>query len=423
MIDDAAKVRILLIGAGRRIQNNFLPALKCLETRFQVRGIFSRTPERARRVAEVWGIPCLDVLEDDDLAGMDAVAISVPTSQNANVLKKLLPHAKRLHVVIDTPIAWTQEEFDAVTPMLAEFKGVTVTEDYMNFPQFKLVRETVRSGLIGELKNITLLNIGYLYHGLALLRSFVGFAHPVSCSRMVLNSTAVVTKFDFPGNLSGAIVGPYRRHNTGGIFIEGSKGIITEFPHDKINLETSLPVYTLSKYTEGGVEGFVIKGDCKTVRLETPEVTKMRSMDIADKSDLNLERGVGLMDVFMSIVDFRNVNFGYSFSQALFDSFASRRAQEGKTLLDPYLAFRSEVANFPQVKEKRTSRQSTYLKASTKSAAELNESQKIVIAPKDEIQFAIKGERERHLVVDQVIINGTSAPPGEWFLYPDHWGS
>ncbi len=114
--------------------------------------------------------------------GVDIVAISVPTSQNAAVLRKLKPSASTLMILIDTPIAWNGAELAACNPLLSDFKHVAVAEDYMNFAPFSLMRRAVKAGLIGKPKALTLTNTGYLYHGLALIRSFADFK-PVKSGR------------------------------------------------------------------------------------------------------------------------------------------------------------------------------------------------------------------------------------------------
>ena len=172
-------------------------------------------------VAQKWGVEPVANLDGFDLSGIDVVAVSVPTSQNAPVLSKLLPHADRLHIVIDTPIAWNVEERTAAEPLLARFGRVTVTEDYMNFPQFALVRDAARRGVLGEIGRLTLLNIGFLYHGLALIRSFCGFEPVLQSRHHAFGNYSRSVEYRFRNGFSATVVGPYRRHTTGGLGTRG----------------------------------------------------------------------------------------------------------------------------------------------------------------------------------------------------------
>jgi hypothetical protein len=65
-IDAAQRLRVLLVGAGRRIQNNYLPALSCLTDCFEISGIHARTYEKLAPVAERWGVPAVASLEEFD---------------------------------------------------------------------------------------------------------------------------------------------------------------------------------------------------------------------------------------------------------------------------------------------------------------------------------------------------------------------
>jgi predicted dehydrogenase len=80
--------RVLIVGAGFRVKNNFLPTLHCLKREFEIVGVHARTLERLRPVADLWNVPALSSLDDVDFDAVDLVVISVPPSQNAVVLRR-----------------------------------------------------------------------------------------------------------------------------------------------------------------------------------------------------------------------------------------------------------------------------------------------------------------------------------------------
>lgn len=417
MIDSSRKRRILLVGAGRRVQNNFLPALTCLRDIFDVRGIHSRTYAKLALVADKWGVLAVASLGEFDFSDVDVVAISVPTSANAAILNQLKVHAPALDVIIDTPVASTLQEHAEISPLLQHFRSVTVAEDYMNFPRFALVRETVRRGTIGELTSVTLLNIGYLYHGLALIRSFVGFARPRNVWSHHISASAVVVGYDFEGGFSASIVGPYRRHTTGGILVEGTKGIITEYLIDKDFVARGRETYVLSKMmTEGNLSGFEMCGGKFRTSVDLPFMSAMRSMDIGDKSDLNLERGCGLIEVFRSLADFRNINVSYTAEDALYDSFVSRRAESQEYPLYPF-----EPSPKRPVIWRATA--DTFLKSTKVPALALSDSEKIFVAKDMLIGAQMSSESGDYIALSGVSINGSAVPVREWFIFKDHWVS
>jgi len=331
-----ARLRVLLIGAGRRVQNSFLPVLRCLDSQFEIVGIHSRTQSTVQAVADCWGVPAVYDLLRFDLNRVDVVALSVPTSQNVVVLRTLLPHAKRLHVVIDTPVASSWQDLKEIQKLLPQFVGVTVTEDYMNFPSFELVREGVRQGFVGRPVALTLNNTGYLYHGLALIRSFVDFAPVVRSWRQAIGGFTTIVGFHFSGGYQACVVGPYRSHAAGGLTLEGSAGIITEFPIDLKKASVKCPVYLLRMlHTDGFLTGCAIEGEGRCLKVEPSEMVAMQSMPFGDKSELNLLRGCGLAAVFRSLTETSGLNKTYGAKNALYDSFVSGLAEQGRFPVDP----------------------------------------------------------------------------------------
>jgi len=331
-------LRVLLIGAGRRIQNNYLPILHCHKDRFDVRGIHSRTPERLNDVAARWDVPAVTSLGSVDLGNFDIATVAVPTSQNANVLRQLQAVADRLHLVIDTPIVANPREHAEIVPLLARFRSTTVTEDYMNFPPFALLREFVASGRIGEVRSLVLNNTGFLYHGLALIRSFVGFAPVLSATRHQIGLDSWIVSYAFAGEFRASVVGPYRRHTTGGLTLEGTHGTVTEFPADLDGAKK--PTYLLRPVLQNGsMSGYEIVGKDLRHAVDLPEIRVMRDMDFTDKSDLNLLRSCGLGAVFRSVAHERNLNNAYGTANAFYDGFVSRRATAGAKPLDPLNIF------------------------------------------------------------------------------------
>jgi hypothetical protein len=343
-------LRILMVGAGRRAQNNFLPVLTYLSQnhRIEIVGINARTAERLLPVAERWGVRAVHSIQDVDLASVDAVAVSVPTAQNAPVLQSLASHGSHLSLIVDTPIAWNRRELGAIGPLIAKFRRVLVAEDYMNFPQFQLIRRAVQSGLIGDLRGVTLYNIGFLYHGLALIRSFCGFGYARTTWRRNTNSFGNIVGYKFKGGYEGIVIGPYRKHETGGITVIGSKGVLTDFPGDVgFAKPGERAIYPLNYHRDenGVITGISLDGAGDPFVLELPEIVAMAKMNFDDKSDLNLLRGCGLMQVFRALEDPENLNCHYGAQNAFYDSFASRLAGHNRLPVDPLAYFGSNAVN------------------------------------------------------------------------------
>lgn len=317
-----------------------------MKSALEIAGVHSRTPERLFPVAELWNVPAFDRFEEISFDHIDVVAISVPTAQNASVLQRLLPHASRVSIVIDTPTIWARREISSTFPLLSKFKRVLITEDYMNFPSFALLRRAVHGGLIGKLRGTTLYNIGFMYHGLALIRSFAGFTPARRTWSKNVGSFSKIDGYCFHDGYQAIVVGPYRRHTTGGITIEGSTGILTDFPGDEgFGAAGGRPVYSLATHRglDGFISGFSIEGADGRYAIDLPDILSMAAMQFPDKSDLNLLRGCGLIEVFKALFEPGNINNAYGPENAFYDSFVPRLASKGVLPVDPFVWFGSDV--------------------------------------------------------------------------------
>tara|TARA_Y100001968_G_scaffold144100_1_gene131617 strand:- start:238 stop:1380 length:1143 start_codon:yes stop_codon:yes gene_type:complete len=335
---------VVIIGAGRRVQNNYLPALACLSGEFEIIGVHSRTKSKLDPVTEAWNVNSIYALSDVDFSNVDVIAVSVPPKENANVLKQLVDVASHIHLVIDTPIASTDEQYHAIYPLLKQFKHITVSEDYMNFPTFTFLRQIIGSGVIGKLKELYLFHIGYLYHGLALIRSFENFA-PVQSSRLNESESASNNSLSyfFNSQMRATVIGPYRYHRSDscGIVAKGEKGVITEFQEDIDSNKFGKNIFLLNPIRKSNkLQGYEITGKNGHYQSKFDDVIKMHDMNFADKSEMNLMRGQGLAEIFRSVAGKQNIHTQYTYKNAFYDLIASKLAATGAKNIDPLALFR-----------------------------------------------------------------------------------
>jgi hypothetical protein len=295
--------RLALIGSGYRIQNNFLPALGLLRDRFQVCAVHSPTAAHVDRVAESFGIPPVYRLADLDFANLDVIAISIRLDQVAVVLRQLIGRGYCGDLVLDTPVF---DRFDRFrhTGLLRHFRQVAVTEDYMHFPQFELMRRACRSGLIGQIEAVNLHGGGYEYHGLALLRSFLDFAHARSGQTLAIGAGQRLYRYHFVGGVIGTMIEPYSR--SGELTIVGSKGVLTTglaWPTERLyRLDR---IYSESpESNQSELVGFTILGpDGPTEhRLDLPQLAQVRGAALTDQSEFNGLKTIGLAHIFASLL-------------------------------------------------------------------------------------------------------------------------
>jgi hypothetical protein len=341
--------RVLIIGSGFRTKNNFLPALCCLPSEYEIVGIHSRTAERLLPVAEHWKVPAVLSLDHVDFQTVDLVIVSVPTSQNSNVLRRLLPHAARLSLLMDTPVAATVNQLASTLPLLRNFKQVLVAEDYMNFPPFALLRKALKDGLLGTLQGLTLYNTGFKYHGMALIRSFNGFGFVRRAWNRKAGAFSKIVGYSFADGYRAIVVGPYRsRYVSGIITLEGSKGVAIDFAGDStFGFSGNRPVYTLTaqRAKDNCLTGFSLDGAGGKYSVELPEIRTMMAMDFADKSDLNLLKNSALLTILRALDEPGNINNSYGIDHMIYDVFVPKLALRGFLPFDPFLWLGSNVVS------------------------------------------------------------------------------
>jgi hypothetical protein len=336
MTDSVEAKRVLIVGAGFRAANNFLPAFALLPDLFKVVGIVARSTKRSEPLSKLWNVPVFRSLAEIDANRVDIVAVTIPTDQNRIVLENILKWNPSILLAMDTPVARNYREFRDLEPLLRRFPAVVVAEDFMNFPQFELSRRAAREGLLGRIQSVTLYNTGYAYHGLALLRSFADLAPVVGCRRTLLGSYSSVLGYRFGSGMRGYIVGPYRQSITGGIVVEGSKAIVTQAPEDvQFAQAGKRETFVLAPVTTDGIlSAFIIEGT--PYRVDTPEIASMLNMPFSDQTLLNVLKNIGLTKIFSALLSADYLNRKYGFENALYDSFASRLANRGLLPFDPF---------------------------------------------------------------------------------------
>ena len=114
-------VRIGLIGCGRIVENEHLPAMEPRSEHVELVGCADPSPGRAMSIGALWGLPesaChedyRDLLTRDDV---DLVSVAVPPSISAAIL--LDAAAAGEHVVCEKPFALSLAEADTMLEALS----------------------------------------------------------------------------------------------------------------------------------------------------------------------------------------------------------------------------------------------------------------------------------------------------------------
>jgi hypothetical protein len=321
--------RVLIIGSGRRIRNNFLPAFAQRRDQFEIVGLWSRTREHAERAASPWGVPVVDS-PAAVLDAVDTVVVSVSTTAVRAVLGELAERAAQLSVVLDTPVFGQAAHLPAMAT-LRTFARVVVAEDYMNYPQWTLARRAVADGLIGEVRSVELAHSGYRYHGLALIRSLAAFDHVTVASRRRVGAD-VRFEFRLRRGLRGRITEPYDQAR-GTTTIIGEKGVITDSA--QVGAEHG-PVHVLRPRGDARPDGYLLDGPGLPdgLELDLPELPALLDAEVPDRSLFNALKTCGLLEV-LAAVPGEAFHSRYTYREALYDHLATAVLRASPLLVDP----------------------------------------------------------------------------------------
>jgi hypothetical protein len=332
-----APLPVLIVGSGRRIQNNFLPALSRIPDRLEPTWLWSRTPAHAESVATPAGVsvaPSISAV----LPNVDAVIVSVSTDAVPWVLEQLAPRADQLSLVLDTPVFGRARHLPAMRH-LRRFRKVLIAEDYARFPQWVLARRAVAAGLIGDVRSIELSHSGYRYHGLALIRSFLDWQLPRGMRRRSIGGETTMS-FRFDDGRVASIIEPYDQAN-GTTTITGSKGTIrfSSSPRARPSPGDGREHVIESLGPDGMPEGFAL-GD-QVVPL--PDLVPLLSLPLPDRSVFNAWKTCGLLDVLSELWSPDPPTYDYR--QALYDHLATAWLRHASFPFDPAAALRINLVD------------------------------------------------------------------------------
>jgi len=173
-------IRVSIIGTAARSDYLYGPMLKSLSDEVNLVSVWGRTVESAKKLGESLGVPWyteIDTLikETNPKIGIVCVAYA------ANGSVGLMALEQGLHVLLETPIAHKLSEADAIirTARQRNLK-VEVAEQFHRRPMEQLKLKMINSGLFGRVYTTFNDFAGHGYHGVSVLRSYLGFdAKPV----------------------------------------------------------------------------------------------------------------------------------------------------------------------------------------------------------------------------------------------------
>ena len=181
-----APIRVAIIGTARRSDYLYGPIVAALPEQVELVAIWGRSTESARHLGESLGVPWYTDL--DKLIRETAPQIGVVSvTYQANGEVGLMAVEHGLHVLLETPIAHKLSEADAII-QAAEQRGlkIEVAEQFHRRPLEQIKLALLATGLFGKVYSSFNDFAGHGYHGVSVMRSYLGFdAQPTQVTGVV----------------------------------------------------------------------------------------------------------------------------------------------------------------------------------------------------------------------------------------------
>lgn len=168
-------VRVAILGTARRSNYLYGPLIKALPDLVTLVAVWGRSPESTKHLSESLAVPGytdLDALIRETSPEIGIVCVNY----HANGEVGLMAVEAGLNVLLETPIAHELNEADAIISAAAERNlKVEVAEQFHRRPLEQIKLKLIENGLFGQVCSSFNDFAGHGYHGISVMRSYLGF--------------------------------------------------------------------------------------------------------------------------------------------------------------------------------------------------------------------------------------------------------
>ena len=180
------RLRIAIIGTAKRSDYLYGPLIEALSNDVELVSVWGRSEDSTQWLSDSLGVPGYTDL--DRLIRETAPQIGVVSvNYHANGEVGLMAVEAGLHVLLETPIAHKLGEADAIITAVQQ-RGVKIeiAEQFHRRPFEQIKLKLIASGLFGRVHTSFNDFAGHGYHGISVLRSYLGFdTKPVQVTGVV----------------------------------------------------------------------------------------------------------------------------------------------------------------------------------------------------------------------------------------------
>ena len=325
--------RVLVIGAGKRVEETVLPALMCLQGSIEIAGVVARSSRKISFYEGEFTAQTETSPEAFDLATIDTIVVAVTRSQVPAVIRSLARFdTHHVSLMLDTPVL-DPGGFGAMK-MFPRFRRVVCSEDAIALPPIAAARALIDEGAIGDVRGIWLFHSGWRNHALASIRSMIGMRRPSRITVRRWNEKWSETRFRFAGGVRATVVQPHI-HGHGKMLVVGDRGAIADY--DTERGESRRIGYVVE---DGVYRGSTIDG--KLVASERDELlfANLPRAGLPRPTIDNMFKIRGFMELVASLGEDRPA-LTYDPFEAIYDHQSLRVAERVGTFVDPATGSRS----------------------------------------------------------------------------------
>ncbi|MBE0695914.1 MAG: Gfo/Idh/MocA family oxidoreductase, partial [Anaerolineaceae bacterium] len=196
-------VQVAIIGTAKRSDYLYGPILAGMADEVELVGVWGRSAASAQRLGESLGAPWYTDLQKLVRETAPQIGI-VSVSYSANGEVGLMAVESGLNVLLETPIAHDLAQADAIIAA-AKQRGlkIEVAEQFHRRPMEQIKLKLLESGLFGKVHTSFNDFAGHGYHGVSVMRSYLGFdARPTQVTGLV-RSYPLAAHWSRLGNTNG----------------------------------------------------------------------------------------------------------------------------------------------------------------------------------------------------------------------------
>jgi predicted dehydrogenase len=168
-------LRLAIIGTAKRSDYLYGPLIKALPDEVELVSVWGRHGDSVERLGKSLGVPAYTDM--DKLIRETAPEIGiVSVNYHANGEVGLMAVQAGLHVLLETPIAHKLSQADAIIAAAQERNlKIEIAEQFHRRPLEQIKLKLIASGLFGRVHTAFNDFAGHGYHGVSVLRSYLGF--------------------------------------------------------------------------------------------------------------------------------------------------------------------------------------------------------------------------------------------------------